>query len=468
NDCSEIGTADVRILFSGSEIYKATLAIPLRATVEETLAPAVITIPAAIANTFWTTGLKSLELEVTGNGPGGGPYQISVPLNVIPEPIDDTWWTWGPSPAAAAWKSTYAITGTFANRGLVNMTVTELTAREHPTDVMGPGSDLIVAPTSSVPTVVALPGGSVSALWLRNQTWTWLARGTFVEVGPRSRTFSYTAIFSVMDTFGNVYPMVGSAPTTATVTVPFSKLNSHSEGITLVSFGLAFLVAAVVAAAAGGPYGWIGAVIIAAAGMALIIKGTFDLYDAYDPPVPDFREHGPKLPDPAAWKLPVAEDPELHALGTLALLIARLVSTQLRARQHADRAWAAFVDRDESARTERRDAIRNEHETLRRLVRATADAADEARESWEKLLKGVRTLPTHEALLQMVSRVADEIGLTGSERALVEGRLQAADRETLRQALQHVRDQGTGSIGDLARRFYESIGARLSGYEHLR
>ena len=100
NDRTQIGTADVKILFGmpPTELYKTTLAIPLRALVGEDLMPADLTIPMTIASTFWAVGTRSLELEVTGNGSGGGPYRISVLLIVIPEPIDATWWTWSMPP----------------------------------------------------------------------------------------------------------------------------------------------------------------------------------------------------------------------------------------------------------------------------------------------------------------------------------------------------------------------------------
>jgi hypothetical protein len=286
----QIGTADVKILFGmpPTELYKTTLAIPLHAQVGEDLMPADLTIPMTIASTFWAFGVKSLELEVMGNGSGGGPYRISIPLIVIPEPIDLTWWTWA-MPPTAFWKSSYAVTGTFSNLGLVSMTLTALTALEHPTDVMGTGQDKTAAPRAAVFTAPAMPGASVTAAFVRFQDWTWLAQGTFVEVAPSIRTFSYVASFSVTDIFGNAYPVIVSAPTLVTVMVSNAKFSKLGYGRASVAIGLVFLAAAAIASQVGG-YGWIAAIVLAAIGMALIIAGTFLLYEANDPPIPDFRD----------------------------------------------------------------------------------------------------------------------------------------------------------------------------------
>ena len=221
-----------------------------------------------------------------------GRARFAVPLNVIPEPIDDTWWTWMTT-AAASWKRSYRVTGTFANQALVGMTLTALTALEHPTDVAGTGQDATVAASVPALPVLVMAGGSAPATFVSVQNWTWLAKGTFVEVGPRSRRFSYVATFSVTDVFGNVYPPIPSTPTLVTVAVPFLKLSNYATGRALVVAGLVFLAAAIVAAAIGGPYGWAVAVGAAAGGMGMIIGGLFLLSaSAYDPPIPIFGTVG--------------------------------------------------------------------------------------------------------------------------------------------------------------------------------
>jgi hypothetical protein len=140
--------------------------------VGEDLESSRVTIPTAIATAFWTFGAKSLELEITGNGGDGGPYRITAPLNVIPEPVNFTWWTWtGSTPASGSplrppppgipWKSTYTVTGRFTNRARAPIDLTALSAVESiatlPTAPTVTVSHLAGAVGTSVP-----PGGFLS------------------------------------------------------------------------------------------------------------------------------------------------------------------------------------------------------------------------------------------------------------------------------------------------------------------
>jgi len=266
---------------------------------------------------------------------------------------------------------------------------------------MDTSQDATAAPLAAVFAAPAMPGASVTTAFVRLQSWTWLAQGTFVEVGPSIRTFSY-------------------------------------------------------------------AIFLAATGMALIIAGTFLLYEAYDPPIPDFRDREAALPDPRAWNIPSVDDETLHPLRTLARLVARLVSAQVRANHLKDRAWAAFVDRDEPAWRQRRDGARDELETLRRLVPATVHAADEAHEKWEQLLGEVRSLPTPESLRETARRFADELGLIDKERALIDKLLETLDERELRRALERTRADGLRTIGELVRRIHEATASEFAECEYLR
>jgi len=472
NECTDIGAADVRILFGtpATELYRTQVSMPLQSLIEEQLAPARITIPPAIATTFWTVGLKSLELEVTGLIGSVGPYRLSVPLNVIPEAVDDTWWTWAapPStPAAPSWKSSYAITGSFVNRGLAAMTVTALSALEHPTDVVGTAQDATAPPLTGVFAAPVAPGGTVAARFPRFQGWTWLSRGTFVEVGPRSRTFSYVATVSVVDGFGNVYTSIVSAATTTTVTVAFTKTVLHGFAIGLLAAGLAMLATAAIVATGGG-YAWIAAVMCAAFAMAMIITATFLLYDAYDPPIPDFRRASAALPDPRAWKIPVADDERLHALGTLGMLVPRFASAYIGARQGKARAWAAFLDTDGTAHLEHRGRTRDALDMLQRLVPATIAAADEAQETWAQLIAEVRSVPSAEQLRDATRRFATELGLTDLEQALVAERLAAIDDRAVAQAFEQSGVTALSATATLVRGIHEAIAGDFARYEYLR
>ncbi len=471
NECSDIGIADVKILFGTppTELYRTQLTIPLHSTVGESPVPFII--PTTIASTFWTVGLKPLELEVNGNGSAGGPYRATATLNVIPEPIDDTWWTWARPLTVGSWKSTYGVIGSFNNFAVTRMTVSAVSAVEHPTDVTGTAQDTTVLPLAGILGTTLMPGEPVNtavAAWSRFQSWTWLARGTFVEVGPRSRTFSYVANFSVTDAFGNIYPMIRSSPTLVRVDVPTAKFRAFAVGTTLIASGITFLALAVVATVGGGPYGWIGGVILAAIGMGLIIAGTLLLYDADDPPVPDFRERETVLVDPRAWTIPEVDDESLHPLRTLGLLLARVASARVRAVRYRDLAWAAYLDRSESMRIRHRDEARNELETLRRLVTPVIDTANEAHDKLEQLLNEMQELPTPEKLREMTARFADELHLSDVERTVIVERLKTVDEQELRRTVEHARSDGIRTVGDIVRRIYETTASEFAEREYLR
>jgi hypothetical protein len=107
---------------------------------------------------------------------------------------------------------------------------------------------------------------------------------------------SYTANFSVTDAFGNVYATVSSIPTIVSVFVAASKISKRTQGVSLITAGLVFLGFAAVIGLGGGVYGAFVAAGFAAIGMALIIGGQLSLYDAYDPPIPDFRREFVPMP----------------------------------------------------------------------------------------------------------------------------------------------------------------------------
>jgi len=472
NECSEIGTADVKILFGASptELYSTQVAIPLGSTVGQDLAPAdlKLTTPSTAASAFWTVGLKSLELEVTGNGSAGGPYSTTVPLNVIPEPIDETWWTWGTAPAGV-WKSSYVVTGTFNNLGLASMTVSALSAVEHPTDVTGSSQDQTITPGSATVGSTVMPGGSAAATWSRRQSWTWLLPVSFIEVGPRSRTFSYTANYSLTDAFGNSYPTILSSPTLVVVNVSAFKVNSFTSGAVLMSIGLALFVAAVVAIATlGYPVGALVGGALGAFATFFVASGIVFLLQAIDPPVPDFREQEPVLIDPRAWSIPEIDDESFHALRTLALLLGRVTSAQVRADRYRDLAWAAYVDRSEPTRIQHRDAAQNELETLRRLVTPVLNAVDEADDKFEQLLNEMQELPSPENLREAAGRSADELHLNDKERSLIAERLEAVDEGELQRAVEQARSHGLRTVGDIVRRLYETTASEFAEREYFR
>jgi hypothetical protein len=468
NQCADIGTADIKIQFAGKDLYAATLAIPAQATVGNDLAPTDLKVPAKgpDANAFWTVGSQTIDLVVTGNGSDSGPYHTSAQLNVVRERIDATWWSWAPPPGLARWKMTYAIAGTFSNRALAALTLTGLTALEHPTDIPGAGQDAIVRPLAgpvgtSVPVAASLP-----ATWAVFHAWPWVVPGTFVELGPRSRIFSYIASASVTDEYGNVYPTVTSVALLATVSVGILKVADFDVAKAANIMALGLFAAAIVVAALPYPADLIA---IALGLIAAIMFGvsTFALLSASDPPIPDFREDPPLPIDPRRWTMREPEDESQRPLYTLALLLSRAASARFRAVRDQDAAWAAYLDRRESDHAHYCDAARDELETLRRLVAATVDTADEAQESFERLLDAVQELPSPDDLRARSASIAEELRLDDVERAMIEDRLSTVDEDELAQSLEALRADGLRPLGDLVRRLHETTANEIAEREYL-
>jgi hypothetical protein len=202
--------------------------------------------------------------------------------------------------------------------------------------------------------------------------------------------------------------------------------------------------------------------------MAFIIWGTICLYSANDPPVPDFREHGAVRVDPGAWTIPEPDDDSLHALHTVALLVARAVSARVRAVRYRDLAWAAYVDGDESRQVGYQDEARSALETLRRLTGATIDAADEANETFERILNELREPPTLDDIREIVGRFEDDFGLNDEERTLIDERLASVDEQQLQQSLDLVRSNGIRLIGQYVKMIHETTAAEFAVREYLR
>jgi hypothetical protein len=467
NTCSDIRLADIRILFGNAptELHRSQRTIGLQTVVGDDVAPNDVVVPSAIESQFWTVGTKSIEIEITGRGTAPGPYRASALLTVVPETLDPTWWLWA-RPPAASWKRSYSVRGSFVNRGRAAMTVSSFSALEHPLDVVGTAQDAVVPALSPMSAALASRGVPVPVVWTRFQAWPWLVQGTPSEGGPRARTFSYVASCTVSDTFGNTYPTFTSAPLVVGVAVGAGKLFALDTAIVLLFAGYAYLAGALVVSGAG-PYGWIGAVILAAFGMGLIIAAALYLDTAYDPPIPDFREPEPPDVDPQAWTVPEPDREDLRPLHTLALVVTRAESARGRAVRHRAAAWAASLDDDEERRVRFGEVAQRQLDRLGRLADAAGAAADEARESLDAMLGGVSDLPTPDAMREAVGGFAETLNLQDAERRLVQEQMDALDVETLQRAVEFVRAQGVGAIGEVLRRMHEAAREEHAGLDFL-
>jgi hypothetical protein len=484
NDCADIGTASVVISFgpAATPIFTDSQAIGLRSTVGSQVMAANISIPPAIANAFWTVGTKTLTLEIRGSGLDPGPYRATAPLVVRPELVGAGWWTFFTAPGtvsggppAALWKSPYQFGGAFSNFGAAPMSLTSLDALEHPTDVTGTASDRSLTSSGSATGISVAPGSRIVAAWDTMQDWQWIALPFYVEVGPQSRTFEYTARCSLVDAFGNAYGPIAVGFLRITVTVSGNKLASLINALGFMSLGFIFTAAAVVAQIVGGyPYGTIAAIAMLAVAWGFFIAATFQGADAMDPPVPEFdrRRSGETLSE---WRLPAELEtsryPGLRAFGSLLFRMQGALSAVKQAR---GRAWAAFIDGDDAELALQRRAAHGGLRTLRRIVDALdSAAAEEGHGEWNEIRRELR-LEQHVAALSRdelvagTQRLAEQIGLDAASYAVFDRFFAHLDDERLAKLIAPSQPVDLVRVAASLRASVDAIAADLSQREYTR
>jgi hypothetical protein len=291
SSCLDLASIIVAASYTGIEVYKSpTTYVALQSGAEEKNI-IIPTIPASIANSFFTIGNKQLnvQLKATGNNPG--PYIKNVPMSVLPDMIDSTWWTWtGPRPGASPlfWKtSSYGFAGTLTNLGTAKKTPTSVVLVEH--DVAAPSSARDISRTTLINPIALATNASATFTWTGiSQTWQWLDSVMFMKIGPLSRTFSYTVEFMWQDEFNNVYPKIISSPVLVTVSVAATKIAGADLAAYFLWLSIDSLVLAGIFLAAGALPAAGGA--LAAAASFLTLSRGFGA-GALDPPIPDFHYH---------------------------------------------------------------------------------------------------------------------------------------------------------------------------------
>ncbi len=291
NTCVEFGLITGRVLFAGTELHKSQgLTIGLRTSGGEPdrLVPVTPAVPpTAVAAGLWTVGTKPLDLVVEGSAPGVSPVPASAPLTVVLETVGPGWWSWSSPPVGSTfpWKGSYALAGTFMNLGQSRLTVNAIALREHDVAMPDATTDVLRPATQSLGPLVA--GATLPVPWPPfTQTWNWFDFVSMLPVGPLSKTFDYTAEYTLQDDFGNAYALVSSG--TIRVVVPVSQAKFYFAFTSYMGqlVGTALLVMAALAAA--GVITIIGAAALAgAAGTAFTIALSFRAL-AGDPPFADF------------------------------------------------------------------------------------------------------------------------------------------------------------------------------------
>jgi hypothetical protein len=249
---------------------------------------------------LYAFGAKSLDLIVTFARPtpgGGWPTQLtgSCGLSVVGESVDASWWTWDSplGPSSVNWGSAYSVVGTLKNKS----EWVELSAALLLNELDDNGQAIQRGSTNVSLGVGNSYVSSFPSITWNNTTWPWVIPSGIL-VGPSVRLFVYTALITLQDTYGNIYPQSVSTPLGVVVAIPLSK--DAAAALCMWFSGTAIgLLACAAAAAAGIITAPAAAYFTAAAAIATAAAATAYAVAA-DPVAPDpsFRVPVDVLPPP--------------------------------------------------------------------------------------------------------------------------------------------------------------------------
>ena len=481
NSCADIGAFTWRLLYGNPPTTIAQgsgVVFPARAggaevgpTPQAGLSP--ITIPPAIANTFWAIGKKTVTVEILGTGKDPGPYRASYDIDVSPEKVDATWWAW--TGGFVLWNTTYRRSAVLSNSSLGPMTLTALDFTEHPVNAPDQTTDAVTAfAASSLPPPIA-PGTTALPSSTFFHAWTWMSRPFFVRPGPVDVVYEYTAHFTLTDAFGNVYGPITSDVKSTHVAVPLAKVAAQTEATALTTIGTALVASGVICFQTVVPPYNLLCLIPTAAGMAMVIAGTLRGEDALDPPVPDFGCGDEKEPGPCDWQLPAPEgNPAAAAFLALTHDLRRIDAAARDAARARDRAFAAHIDGDRDRLEQRRRECREALGRLDRAVQALAPIVDEAQSRgederlapWAPCLKSEKLLAGKE-LVAKVREHAKELELSKADLERVESVLAPTTQEQVREAVVSLRAGRMRELPTLAARWFEAVRAEYAGLPFL-
>jgi hypothetical protein len=243
--------------------------------------------PPAFPREFYRVGASNvLVMQVPPPG-GGEPLTSSLVVDVVPETVDSTWFTWDPTPASALrWKQdSYTLGGSLVNRS-------EWSSMSFAPDLgeapflqemsVTPARDLGL-PQGSPFTIAH--GGSVSFAWPPiTQAWTpWFDRVLLLtDDQQQAKSFQYSISFVATDEYGNAYPPVTTVAVIVSVVVASWKV---TDVVAAGGFQDAAVIMMIAAFAGGIATPW-GIGFAAAAGISEgIAQGLATA--ANDPPEPD-------------------------------------------------------------------------------------------------------------------------------------------------------------------------------------
>jgi hypothetical protein len=257
-------------------------------------------------NTIYAVNTRHfLRLELTGDGPQGGPfYSWSSELQVVYEAIDASWWVWDDEPQSVGWKTDrYTIGGQFTHKG-IGLSVMTCNVDLRELDLTTYAPDVAYGPDDN-PQPVA-HGGTAAVKWgntVFTKAWPWFLGFVDSINGETSKLFGYVVEISITDNFQNPYSKFVSSGTSVRVTVSDQKINAARGGEIAFAEWVALSALAIATSWIPG----VGAAFGAGAGAALAINGGLSKI-ANDPPEPD-----PRYREPVTVEVPTIE-PTLRAL----------------------------------------------------------------------------------------------------------------------------------------------------------
>lgn len=381
------GTATARVLLGSTVLYEsgpvALVSIPhlplSRASQSCTISPS----PAdAGGRDLYSFGTTIITLEVTLETDPGGRFLRSgqTSVEIVPETVDASWWNWHvpdwskPTAETVPWGTTYGVAGSLINRSRTADMSGSLAI--HETGDIAPGA--ISRGSSSVPALAPdapFYAASQPIIWNKGNL-PWVTPGG-VQTHFHSRLFSYRCLFSLQDSYGNLYPQTSSNVLTVVVAVSKTKITAGAAAgiLTATSFGF-------VAAAAGAALGIITAITapaLAACGVPTGAAARVAYGIAVDPLFADpLYQVKVLLPEPTSIEGEghTIGEPMIHSLAALrAIAAVSIVEGRILGAQQAEDDTALGAQR--VRRTELLDVASEEAgQALLALAASTAEIAE--------------------------------------------------------------------------------------------
>jgi hypothetical protein len=242
------------------------------------------------------------------------------------------------------------------------------------------------------------------------QDWQWITTGVWVVKGPLVKEFHYSVEFTLVDHYGNGYPVVLSTPVTVSVGVSQSKRMAGAAAMAAAANAAVWAAAGMAAlggiiTAPGAPYlfgiaaAWYGAASTA---------GKF----AQDPPEPDSRYREPvRLKSPRLSGV-LDNSTESKAVGALISAVAQIFAAGLALSEIEGRWMGARDAGDKKAMDFQKAAYQEMRARLLKIVGRINSLAGEAERVFSK--EAFFALPTLNKLLTQL----EETGLPKRLREL--------------------------------------------------